>query len=440
MQDYFYALADAISVSLQGDEVFTCTFHGEDSEFVRLNQSAIRQPGAVQQRSLSLDLIQGRRHAPGSITLSGDVEMDRERLDELVDGLRERLPYLPEDPYLLYATEGQNSETHGDNRLPAAEDAAAELLRAGEGRDLVGIYASGGTYAGFANSLGQRNWFSSYSFNADWSFYYEKDKAVKTAYAGFNWEPDAFERKVEAALSHLDGLRQPPQTITPGAYRVYLSPTALYDILGMLSWGGFGLKAHRTKQTTLLKMVEDDAHLHPMVTLRENTADGVAPNFQDAGFLKPDHVTLIEAGQFRDCLVSPRSAEEYGVPTNGASSGEWPASVDMAAGTLVEDDILKRLDTGVYMSNVWYLNYSDRAACRLTGMTRFATFWVENGEIQAPLNVMRFDESVYRMLGDRLIDLTAERELILDSGSYFQRSTDSGRVPGALVEDFTFTL
>ena len=87
-------------------------------------------------------------------------------------------------------------------------------------------------------------------------------------------------------------MRQPPQTIAPGAYRVYLSPTALYGILGMLSWGGFGLKDHRTKRTTLLKMVEEGAHLHPLVTLSENTAGGAAPNFQDAGFVKPDAVTL----------------------------------------------------------------------------------------------------------------------------------------------------
>jgi predicted Zn-dependent protease len=73
-------------------------------------------------------------------------------------------------------------------------------------------------------------------------------------------------------------------------------------------------------------------------------------------------------------------------------------------------------------------------------MTRFATCWVENGAIQAPLNVTRFEESIYRILGDNLIDLTAERELILDADSYHQRSTASGRIPGALVDAFTFTL
>jgi len=73
-------------------------------------------------------------------------------------------------------------------------------------------------------------------------------------------------------------------------------------------------------------------------------------------------------------------------------------------------------------------------------MTRFASFWVEGGIIQAPLSVMRFDESIYRMFGGRLLGLTGERDFMLDPSTYHQRSTDSSRLPGALVEDFTFTL
>ena len=112
----------------------------------------------------------------------------------------------------------------------------------------------------------------------------------------------------------------------------------------------------------------------------------------------------------------------------------------MAPGTLPTDAALKELGTGVWIGNVWYLNYSDRSNCRTTGMTRFATFWVENGVIQAPLNVMRFDETLYRMLGENLVALTNECEWILDADTYGGRSTRSARVPGALIEDFTFTL
>jgi predicted Zn-dependent protease len=440
MQDYFYALADAITESLHGDEFYTCTFRAEDSDFVRFNLSAIRQAGTVEQRLLTLDLIHGRRHAAAEVALSGDFESDCARLRQLLTELREQLPYLPEDPHLLYATTVHSSAYQGDNRLPDKADAVAAVLEAGSGRDLVGMYAAGGIYAGFANALGQRNWFTSYTFNCDWSFYYQNDKAVKTSYAGFVWEPTAFAHKVAEAAAQLEVLRRPPHTIPPGRYRVYLAPTALYDIVEMLAWGGFGLKDHRTKQTTLLKMVEEGLHLHPAITIRENTRDGVAPNFQGAGFIKPAQVTLIEAGAFHDCLVSPRSAKEYDVPTNGASNAEAPESVEIAAGDVARDDVLPRLDTGVYINNLWYLNYSDRSACRITGMTRFATFWVERGIIQAPLSVMRFDESIYRMFGDHLLGLTAERDFILDPSTYHERSTGSSRLPGALVEDFNFTL
>lgn len=440
MQHYFYQLAGHLTSLLHGEEVYTCTFAAEDSDFVRFNRSAMRQAGTVTQRYLSVDLISGMRHASGTVSLSGDFEVDCARVARLLAGLREKLPHLPTDPHLLYATEVRSSEHHRDNRLPDSTATVAAILEAGRGRDLVGIYAAGGIHTGFANSFGQRNWFSSYSYNFDWSFYHQRDKAVKTSYAGFVWDTAEFARKVAAAAEQLKVLSHPPCTIEPGRYRVYLAPAALYDIIGLLSWGGFGLKDHRTRQTTLLKMIEEGACLHPIVSILENSRDGVAPNFQEMGFIKPNQVTLIEGGAFHDCLVSPRSAKEYGVPTNGASSWEAPESVEVVAGDISVDEVLRRLDTGIYINNVWYLNYSDRAACRMTGMTRFATFWVKNGAIQAPLNVMRFDETIYRMLGENLLGLTTERDLILDSNTYHARSTSSGRMPGALVEDFTLTL
>ncbi len=441
MQEYFADIADSLGALLSGTEIYTCHFAAEDSDFVRLNRSAIRQAGSVAQRLLTCELIEGRRHASGELTLSGDLALDRPRLARCIEHLREQLPHLPEDPHLLYATEVQSSEHLGENRLP--EDSGAivsAVLNAGRGHDLVGLYAAGSIHHGFANSFGQRNWFSTCTCNLDWSLYVEADKAVKSRYAGFVWDPAEFSHKMDAAKAQVAGLSKPARTISPGEYRVYLAPAALAEIVELLSWTGFGLKDHRTKQTSLLKMLEEGLMLSPQVTLQENTADGVAANFQAAGFLKPDRVTLIQAGALGECLVSPRSAQEYGVPPNGASNWEMPASLDLAAGTLPEREVLRQLDTGVYITNLWYLNYSDRSACRMTGLTRFATFWVEHGELQAPLSVMRFDETLYRLLGKQLLGLTAERDFLLDPSTYHARSTASFRGPGALVEAFRFTL
>jgi hypothetical protein len=53
---------------------------------------------------------------------------------------------------------------------------------------------------------------------------------------------------------------------------------------------------------------------------------------------------------------------------------------------------------------------------------------------------MRFDDSLFRLLGENLLGLTCERELLIDSDTYGQRSTGSALVPGALVKELMFVL
>ena len=437
MQQPFFDLVDNLTGQLTGQEVLLAYFSGEQSDFVRFSKSLIRQAGGVTQHWLSLELIDGQRRMSGSCTLTGEPETDRKRGGELLAELRAALPSVPEDPYLLYSTTPQSTEQVRPNELPETGEITDAVLAAGKGLDLVGILAAGGIVAGFANSLGQRNWFSTHSFHLDWCLYHDKDKAVKTSYAGFAWDAAGFDRKMAEAREQLAVLARPPKTIQPGNYRVYLPPAALKEVMSMLGWNGFGIKSHRTKTTCLLKMTEEGRTLAPAVTLRENTAEGLAPNFLSGGFIRPASVTLMEGGKLKDALASPRSAKEFGVQVN---SNEHPESLDMSAGELAPDAILDELGTGVYVNRLWYLNYSDRPAARLTGMTRFATFWVEDGRVVAPLNVMRFDETIYNMLGDNLAGLTSDRELLPSATTYHERSTSSARLPGALIRDFAFTL
>ena len=102
--------------------------------------------------------------------------------------------------------------------------------------------------------------------------------------------------------------------------------------------------------------------------------------------------------------------------------------------------IRDRLGTGLHIGNLWYLNYADRNDCRVTGMTRFATYWVEDGRPAAPVEVMRFDDSLYHLLGERLEGLTRERELMLSPETYEGRSSASALLPGALVSGIELTL
>jgi predicted Zn-dependent protease len=437
--EQFLALADSIGAQMKGEEGFLANLSAETSDFVRFNRSSVRQAGAVAQQYLRLELFRGKRHAARSLTLSSNTD-DKAAVTAAIESLREILNDTPEDPHFLINTQPQSTTRILPGALPSPKDALDAVLQAGAGHDMVGFYAAGPIHRGFANSFGQCNWDTVQAFNIDLSFYLRADKAVKMTHAGTAWDAPAFAAKADAAKARLTVLARDAKTIAPGGYRVYLAPAAMEEVMGMMSWGGFGLADHRTATTPLIKMVEQGAKLHPGVTLRENSADGLAPGFQGEGFVRPAAVTLIENGAYRDCLISPRSAAEFGAQQNGAGGHESPQALDLAAGTLAGDDVLRALNTGIYVGNLWYLNYSDRNACRLTGMTRFATFWVENGEIVAPLNVMRFDDTLYRMLGKNLVGLTAERDLLLSTDTYEARSTRSMRLPGAIVDDLKMTL
>lgn len=440
MKELFFELAEHAIGQLRAGEVLLANFAGETSDFVRFNRALVRQPMTIVQAYLSLTLIDGRRRATIKQALAGDAPSDRAAVAQAVKELRAELPALPEDPYLLYATAVHSSERTAAGRLPEPAVALDTIVGAAADSDLVGIFAAGRIARGFANSLGQRNWHEVDSFNFEWSLYRAGDKAVKSAYAGEHWDGAEAARRIEAARAQLAYMARAPKQIEPGTYRAYLAPAAFDELLWLLNWGGVSEKAQRTKQSALQRLVDGEARLAAKFSLRENTAAGLAPAFDAVGFVKPERVELIAAGRHAGSLVSPRTAQEYGLEANGANDEETMSSLEVDGGDLPAADALAALGTGVYIGNLWYLNYSDRPNGRITGMTRFGTFWVEEGRIVAPLAVMRFDDSLYRMLGENLIDFTREREWILNSGTYGERSVETSRVPGALLAALDFTL
>ena len=439
METYFNELAARVDRAVRAGESYTLGFAAEDTDFVRMNRGKVRQPGHVAQRYLDLRLLSGARHASHLLSLTGNLEADAHVVGDALAKLRDALPELPDDPHLLLPDTVSSSRSVRSDAMPAAEAMVDALLSMANGHDLVGMLAAGPVYRGFANAQGQRNWHATTTFNLQWSLYYRADKAVKSSYTGLAWSGDVLEAKMRGAIEQLALISRPPKALPPGKYRAYLPPAALQEVADMLEWGGFSARALETQQSPLAKM-RASARLDPRVSISEDIATGVAPNFQADGFTRPSSVPLIVDGALAGSLVSPRTAREFDLATNGANGGESPEALSMANGDLAARDALAALDTGLAIGNLWYLNFSDRPACRMTGMTRFATFWVENGNVVAPVNVLRFDDTIYRMLGDNLEALTAERELLLEANTYGSRELSSVTLPGALLSELNFTL
>lgn len=145
-------------------------------------------------------------------------------------------------------------------------------------------------------------------------------------------------------------------------------------------------------------------------------------------------------GKLVNTIVNRRSAAEYAATANGGNRYESLRAPEISPGDLPPDQVLSALDRGIYLSDLHYLNWSDRPTGRITGMTRFACFWVEEGKPVAPIAPMRFDDSLYNFWGEHLCALTTDREFIPETSTYEHRSIGGRLVPGMIVDNFTFTI
>jgi predicted Zn-dependent protease len=439
MRAYFEQLADAVCVAAAGIDRVSLSLSAEQSDFIRFNRARVRQATHVEQRYGTVTVVAGARRASSTLTLRGDASEDAQALRAERDLLVAQLPLVPEDPFLLLPERIESTEHEVVGQLPTADQVIDAVVRAAAGTDFVGFHAGGPVIRAFADSRGQRNWHRVDSFLLEWCLYREGDLAVKAAYPGQRWDERAFAAHMHAARERLALLARPRRTLAPGAYRACFSPTAVADLLATLSWGGFDERGVRTGVSSLIQLHRGQRLFDARVQLTEATAEGLAPRFQPDGFVVPAEVPLVRDGRAAGTLVSPRSAREYGLASN-SGLGESPESLRLAPGSLPASEALRTLGTGVYVSDLHYLNYSDRQACRMTGMTRFACLWVEDGEPVAPISVMRFDDSLLRMFGPGLVALTDAVEVVPDNATYGARRLRSFTAPSAIVDGFVFTL
>ncbi|GAB1537652.1 TldD/PmbA family protein [Scytonema sp. NUACC21] len=371
---------------------------------------------------------------------TGNWEVDWQVAYTALRELREELPQLPIDPYLVLPSGTNTSrEVHSGNLLddklvvPTVLEPVAEL-------DFAGIYAGGYVIRAYADSNGQKHWFSTDTFTLDYSIFTSFGQAVKGTFAGSEWNQEAYVAKISDAKKQLELLSRPVKELPRGRYKTYFAPAAVADLLSMLSWGGVSEADLQQGGSALAFLWRKEKQLSPAFNLKENFQRGLVPRFNEWGEMATPELQIIEKGVLVNTLINSRTAKEYEKTANGANSYEALRAPELNLGNLKFEDIIPTLETGLYVSNLHYLNWSDRPTGRITGMTRYACFWVENGEIAAPIENLRFDDSLYRFWGENLIDFTNFQEFIAEVGSYEGRQLGGSMVPGMLVEDFTYTL
>lgn len=436
-KEIFFKLSSKVFSELQNDEALILSLCSEDTFFMRFSQSKVRQIGEVEQSHLTFQFSLGKK------TISSTVSLDKNTVEEnlinILKELRQDVASLPDDPHFTPILDGESTEEVISGQLLQRDIVVETILSPLSSVDAAGIYCSGKVIRATSNSKGQKHWFENDSFFVDYSLYSAKQKAVKGCYAGQKFDHGAYLTEVKDKIGLLSKVSLPSRVIQPGKYRAYFAPAAVAEILSMMSWRGLSYSALKQGQSPL-RALNDGEVLNSKVNLSEDFSLGFSPRFNEQGEVANEKLMILSEGNLKNTLISTRSSKEYNTEGNFAHYGEIARSLNLSPGTLDESQILKQLNTGLYISNLHYLNWSDLQNGRITGMTRFACFWVENAEIVAPIEDLRFDESFYHFLGDGLLDLSLNAQTFPDTSTYDKREVGALKSPGLLVNNFSFTL
>ena len=209
----FNQLMDALMPQLTEGEAITVGLVAEESEFTRFNHAKVRQTGSIENGSMAVTLMANGRSATESITFTGEKEADWPLLMTALQTLRDELPQLPEDPYIVLPTGDDHSRDVYDGELLTMAAIAPTLLPKMAGLDAVGLYAGGRCVRAYADSAGQRHWFATETFTLDYSLFTESGQAVKGTYAGRTWDDAAYAENLTAAQTLLARISLPPKPL-----------------------------------------------------------------------------------------------------------------------------------------------------------------------------------------------------------------------------------
>ena len=440
MEQIFNKISDQLYSDLKTDENLTLSLQGENSQFIRVNNAKIRQTGLVNNTDLAFDFIFNNRNCQGQITLSGDYDNDYKHAAGELNRLRAEIVQLPEDPFVvLPVNTGSTRERKSANGLKA-DQAVNALLPVMTGVDLVGIWSSGRIFSGSSNSAGQKHWFETDTYSLDFSLVNKDHKMVKGTFAGSDWNQSKYEAYIKDAKQKLELMNKNPVKMKPGKYRTWFESKAVADFLSMFSWQGVSEANIRQGNSAFIKMRDEGTKLSPLFSLSEDFRPGLVPRFNERGEIAPEVQSIIERGNLKNTMVSSRTAKEYKIESNNASGEEVLRAPNMAIGSLTDESALKTLGTGLFLSNLHYLNWSDNIGGRITGLTRYACFWVENGEIVGPIETMRFDDTIYNLFGSELETVGDNVKINPEVETYEGRQYGNITCPGMLVKSFELTL
>ena len=182
------------------------------------------------------------------------------------------------------------------------------------------------------------------------------------------------------------------KAIEPGKYTVILEPAASIELIRNMI---FGMNARQADEGRSFlskkgggtklgeKMLDERVNLYadPL-----NTEVPVCPWSPEG--LPQKKMDLVRGGVFRNIFY-----DRYWAQQKNVAPIPFPGNVIMEGGNTSLEEMIKNTKRGIWVTRFWYTNVVDFPSLLCTGLTRDASFYIENGKVKHPVKNFRFNES-----------------------------------------------
>lgn len=221
-----------------------------------------------------------------------------------------------------------------------------------------------------------------------------------------------------------------PEKMEPGKYSVVLEPTAVGDLLQLLSFSLQARQADEGQSVFSRKgggTVVGEKFFPDFITLRTDPLDSRYPGqIWSQGNLPNRAVTWIEKGVIRNLAY-----DRYWALKAGKEPTPSPTALVLEGDSGTTEDLIKTTSRGLLVTRFWYIRSVNPQTLQLTGLTRDGLFLIEDGVVTRPVVNLRFNDSPVRLLQN------AKR---LGRNERVRGAEGFGMIaPSIQAADFTFT-
>jgi len=214
-----------------------------------------------------------------------------------------------------------------------------------------------------------------------------------------------------------------PAPLPPGEYDVILEPHAVAELCEWLAVTAFGARNVEDGSSPLAGRI-GEALTGPAVTIYDDALageDGAPTAPFDAEGTPRRRVTFLDGGVAREVVHDRASAALAGTRSTGHAppigdelfdGGPVPQHLMLAPGDASVEELIARVDRGLYVARFHYVNgLLDTRRALMTGMTRDGLWRIEGGKLAGPVANQRWTES-FLEAGRRIGGISWDRALV----------------------------